>query len=224
MVDSLGYLHIQMELEGLRLNQEGLIVAPGPESDNQPLVIIAKTMDGRTVMYLHEILPVGLQEELSVRESQVSFSNIDALLNLLDAYDIQYKVGHYKTYVFPECCAEADTRRVTCFQRDDPKIKSFGFDKLADKIYTVEQDGVILSACASVRQDARCAESWVFTAPEHRRRGLAQLVVTAWAKNVVQDGIVPFYSHKMDNRASANLANRLGLIPVFEEIGIERQI
>jgi predicted GNAT family acetyltransferase len=113
---------------------------------------------------------------------------------------------------------------MTCFQRDDPKIKSFGFDQLADKVYAVEQDGVILSACVSVRQNAKCAESWVFTASEHRGRGLAQLAVTAWAKNVMQDGIIPFCSHKIDNTASANLANKLRLIPVFEEIGIERQV
>ena len=174
-------------------------------------------------MHLHEMLPVRLREEMSVHH-QASFPNIDALLNLLDSYGIRYKVGHYKTYVFPACYAEADTSRVTCFQCNDPKIKSFGFDQLADKVYAVEQDGVILSTCVSVRQNTKCAESWVFTASEHRGRGLAQLAVTAWAKNVMQDGIIPFYSHKIDNTASANLANKLRLIPVFEEIGIERQV
>ncbi len=223
-MDSMEYLHVQMELEGLHLNQDGLITSFGLEHDDQLLVIIAQTMDGRTVTYLHEMLPVQLREELSVHKSQVSFPKIDALLHLLDSYAIRYKMGHYKTYVFPQHYAEADTSRVTCFQRDDPKIQSFGFDQLADTVYAVEQDGVILSACVSVRQNAKCAESWVLTASEHRRRGLAQLTVTAWAKNVMQDGIAPFYSHKIGNTASAHLAIKLGLIPVFEEIGIERQV
>ncbi len=113
---------------------------------------------------------------------------------------------------------------MTCFQRDDPRIQNFGFDQLADQVYAVEQADVILSACVSVRQNAKCAEAWVFTACEQRGRGLAQLAVAAWAKHVMQDGIVPFYSHKIDNTASAHLANKLGLIPVFEEIGIERQV
>ena len=224
MMDSVEYLHIQMELEGLHLNQDGLIASLGPEHDDHPLVIIAQTVDGRTVTYLYEMLPVRLRAELSVYRTQVSFLNIDALLNLLDSYGIRCKVEHYKTYVFPACYAEADTSRVTCFRHDDPKIKSFGFNKLADQVYAVEQDGVILSACVSVRQNVKCAESWVFTASGHRGRGLAQLAVTAWAKNVMRDGIVPFYSHKIDNIASANLANKLGLIPVFEEIGIERHV
>jgi RimJ/RimL family protein N-acetyltransferase len=196
----------------------------GAVRDDQPLVVIAHTMDGRTVTYLHEVLPAKLREELSVHKSPVSFPKIDVLLHLLDSHRIQYKAGHYKTYVFPQRYLEADTRRVRCFQGSDPKIQSFGFDKLADKVYAIEQDGTILSACVSVRQNAKCAESWVLTAPEHRGRGLAPLTVTAWAKNVMQDGIIPFYSHKIDNTASANLANKLRLIPVFEEIGIERQV
>ncbi len=224
MMDLVDYLHIQMELEGLHLNQDGLITSPGLEHDDQPLVLIAQTLDGRTVTYLHEMLSVPLREELSAHQSQVRFPKIEALLNLLDSYGLRYKVGHFKTYVFPPHYAEADTSRVACLQRDDPRIQNFGFDQLADQVYAVEQAGVILSACVSVRQNAKCAEAWVFTACEQRGRGLAQLAVTAWAKHVMQDGIVPFYSHKIDNTASAHLANKLGLIPVFEEIGIERQV
>jgi hypothetical protein len=46
-------------------------------------------------------------------------------------------------------------------------------------------------------------------------------VVRAWARSLLEAGKVPFYSHKIENRASANLARRLGLQPVFEEIAIE---
>ncbi|MCX5971047.1 MAG: GNAT family N-acetyltransferase [Coprothermobacterota bacterium] len=192
-----------------------------PASDDHPLVIIAQTTDGRTVTYLHERLPIELRDRLCARRSQISFPDVDAWLYLLDLDRLQYKVAHSKTYVFPQHYIEADTGRITCFQEDDPKMKCFGFDKLADEVYAVEYDGVIMSTCVSIRQNADSAESWVFTKPEYRRRGLARLVVAAWAKNAIQNGIIPFYSHEIDNTTSAGLASKLELIPVFEEIGIE---
>jgi RimJ/RimL family protein N-acetyltransferase len=221
MLDSLEYLHVQMRLEGLGLNRDGSIVSFGPASDDHPLVIIAQTTDGRTITYLHERLPIELRDRLSARKSQISFPDVDAWLDLFDLDRRRYKVGHSKTYVFPRRSIEADASRVTRFLGDDPKIKCFGFDKLADEVYAVEYNGVIMSACISIRQNADSAESWVFTKPEYRRRGLARLVVTAWAKNAIQKSIIPFYSHEIDNTASAGLASKLELIPVFEEIGIE---
>jgi hypothetical protein len=45
-------------------------------------------------------------------------------------------------------------------------------------------------------------------------------VVRAWARSLLEAGKVPFYSYKIENRALAGLAWRLGLQPVFEEIAI----
>jgi hypothetical protein len=41
---------------------------------------------------------------------------------------------------------------------------------------------------------------------------------------MMQAKLVPFYSHKLENIASAGLANKLGLIPIFEEIVIEKKM
>ena len=59
------------------------------------------------------------------------------------------------------------------------------------------------------------------TAPQYRRQGLAAQVVTAWAYEATQQGLVPFYSHALENAASAGVASKLGLIPMFEEINID---
>ena len=72
----------------------------------------------------------------------------------------------------------------------------------------------------SVRENERCGEAWVYTDPPFRHLGLARQVISAWAQSMIAAGKVPFYSHKMTNIASANLANRLELQPVFEEIAI----
>ncbi len=217
---SLEYLHLQMRLEGKRLNQNGLMESFLPQGDDLPLVLVAQTFDEHTIAYFSERMSPELLERLSACANQINFPNVDTLLKILYSYDIQPEEGHYKTYVFPEHYAQIKINRVNCFSKDDPKVKAFGFDKLADQVYAIEDRGVILSACVAVRQNSESAESWVFTAPEHRRKGLGQLVVMAWAKGMLHAGIVPFYSHKIQNVASAKLANRLGLIPVFEEIAI----
>src|SRR5215510_15429154 len=41
-------------------------------------------------------------------------------------------------------------------------------------------------------------------------------VVSAWAASLISTGKIPFYSHKTQNIASANLAKRLRLHPIFE--------
>jgi predicted GNAT family acetyltransferase len=133
------------------------------------------------------------------------------------------KSGILKHMLFPEYYAEAHVSGVKSFPKDEPKIRNFGagFEGFADTVYAVEEGGVIRSACVAVRQNTECAEAWVFTAPEDRRRGLAQMVVTAWAQGQMKEGRVPFYSHRIANVASAKVAERLGLISVFEEVGIE---
>lgn len=109
-----------------------------------------------------------------------------------------------------------------CLTKDDPKIVDFGFHGLADEVYAIESSGRILSACVSSRQNSTCAEAWVFTYPDHRRRGLAQQVVMAWAGSIKAEGLIPFYSHNTENTNSAFLAKRLNLVGVFEETVIEK--
>ena len=109
---------------------------------------------------------------------------------------------------------------VMCSSKHDPKIKTFGFDGFAENVYAIEQDDNIVSACVSTRENEQCAEAWVYTDPAFRNQGLAQRVVNAWAGSLIAVGKVPFYSHNIENTASATLASKLGLLPVFEEIAI----
>lgn len=222
-MESLAYLHLQMRLEGLGLTQHNLLAALQPNGNDPPLVLLAQIPDGQTVTYVSQALPRELQEELGTRLNEVRFPDVEVILNLLRAYEIQPQVEHSKTYVFPERYAEAEVSGVKCWPKDDPRIEDFGFTGFADQVYAVEAGGAILSACVSVRQNTECAEAWLFTAAEHRRKGLAHLVVTAWAKDMMKAKLIPFYSHKLENIASARLANKLGLIPVFEEIVIEEK-
>jgi RimJ/RimL family protein N-acetyltransferase len=206
-----------MRLEGKEVMDEHFIrqveVVPDEEL---PLLLLAQLVDGTVVTYIDEACPIDLQKELM--ENQVEFPHLECLLDILRRKNIPFNVGHYKTYIFPST-STADTD-VRCLSKDDFRVKSFGFDGFAEEVYTVERNDRIVSACVSTRENKTCGEAWVYTDPEHRHQGLAQKLVRAWAGSLMGAGKVPFYSHSIENTASANLARKLGLQLVFEEISI----
>jgi RimJ/RimL family protein N-acetyltransferase len=208
-----------MRLEGKGLVNASLMkqveIVPGEEL---PLVLIAQLVNGELVVYLDEALPSALQKELSA--TRIKFPKIEPLLDVLKSNYISFEMGHYKTHVFPE--QPARDANVLCLSKHDPRVKAFEFDGFADEVYAIEQNGVLVSACVSTRENETCGEAWIYTMPEYRQRGFAQKAVNAWAGSLLEAGKVPFYSHDIKNAASANLAGKLGLQPVFEEISIAR--
>jgi GNAT superfamily N-acetyltransferase len=185
-----------------------------------PLVLIASLVNGKVVAYSDEALSRDLQEILTAHIAEIEFPNINPLLDVLKNHNVQFDVGHYKTYVFPSI--PVNHSDVHCLLNDDTRVKAFGFDGFAERVYAIELEGKVVSACVSARENGRCGEAWVYTAPDHRHQGLAQKVVSTWAGSLKRAGKIPFYSHKIDNLASANLAGKLGLQSVFEEIAIAR--
>lgn len=220
-MNPLEYLHLQLRLEGKevvdgdRLRQ--VEVVPDEE---MPLMLVAQLAGGQLAAYYDESLQPELHLELVKQIQGIVFPEMDVLIDVLKAQNISFEVGHYKTYVFPGQFAEAGSDDVKCLSRDDPRVQEFGFGNFAEQIYVIERHGKAVSACVSTRENKFCGEAWVYTDEAHRKRGFAQHVVQAWARGMVQAGKVPFYSHKIENTASANLAKRLGLKPVFEEISI----
>lgn len=221
MVEPIHFLHLQMRLEGKEVVDACFIreveAVPGEE---MPLILVAGLAHGQGVVYYDEALSRELQESLAVPIAEIEFPAIDPLLDVLRKRDMQFDVGHYKTYVFPSMPVQ--DRDVHCLSKDDRRVKAFGFDGFAEQVYAVEREGNVVSACVSARENKLCGEAWVYTAPEYRGQGLAQKAVNAWAGSLMGASKIPFYSHKIDNLASAQLAARLGLLPIFEEIAITR--
>lgn len=215
----LDYLRLQLRLEGKGIVQGNLLrqveVVPDEEV---PLMLLAQLADSNVVAYFDEGLQAEFREDLRKQVSAMSFPNIDPLRAFLQNSDITSEVGHYKTYTLPESYTSFGDGSVIRFSRQDVKVQAFGFDGFAEQVYGIERDGKLVSACVSTRENDFCGEAWVYTDPEHRRQGFAQKVVSAWANGLLSAGKIPFYSHKIQNDASANLAKRLGLQPVFEEI------
>ena len=218
----LDYLHLQLTLEGIRRVSGNLIARAFPDMDDFPLVISARTVDGESLIAYDELLPETTRCQLPAADLKAG--KTDTAVTVLEDAGIRTSTSHFKTYIFPDSFRSAEVGAVKCYQRDDPKVIAFGFSGFSDQVFGIEQDGIILSACVSSRQNARSAEAWVFTHADHRKKGLAQQVVTAWAGSLQRAGLVPFYSHNAENTGSAQLAKRLNLIPVFEETVIEKSL
>lgn len=222
-MNPLEYLRLQLQLEGKEILHGNLLkqvqVVPGEEV---PLLLIAQLADENPVAYFDEALPAEVWEELTKQVSDITFPNIEPLSVCLQNRKLSFEVGHYKTYIFPEEYAVFKDEAATCYSKHDPKVKDFGFDGFAEAVFAIERDGKLVSACVSIRENNFCGEAWVFTSERYRRQGFARKVVSAWAESLISAGKVPFYSHKIQNVESANLAKRLGLQPAFEEIVFAR--
>lgn len=212
-------LHLQMRLEGKEIFDECRIrrveIVPDEE---MPLILIAQLADGSLLAYYEAAMSQDLHKELAAGIRDIEFPTVDVLLDILRTYPIVFKIGHYKTYSFPSM--PSSNMEVHCLSKNDPRVKEFGFDGFAEQVYGIERQDKLVSACVSIRENRTCGEAWVVTAPAYRHQGLAQNVVNAWARSLMSAGKVPFYSHRIDNLASANLARSLKLRPVFEEITV----
>lgn len=215
------YLHMQLRLEGKSMvGADSLRRVEIVPNEDMPLMVIAKLADNQMIAYYDESLSTELHTELAERIHNTAFPKIDLLREFLVSQSIPFEVGHYKTNIFPLHFMNSTVGNVVCHSKRDSKIQVFGFDGFAEQIYAIEQDGKIISACVSTRENDSCGEAWVYTDSQYRHRGFAQQVVITWARSLVSANKVPFYSHHTENVASANLAKRLGLQPVFEEIVI----
>jgi len=222
-MDLIDHLHMQLRLEGKSVvGAYSLRQVEAIPDEELPLMLIAQLADQELIAYFDESLPLGMQKKLTAHISSITFPNIDPIVDILNSYNIQPETGHYKTYLFPAWYADLNDQDVNIHSKHDPKIQAFGFDGFTEQVYALERNGRIISACVSARENEQCGEAWVFTDPEYRNQGMAQRVVGAWAKRLINAGKTPFYSHKMENYASARLANRLGLQRVFEEISISQ--
>jgi hypothetical protein len=185
-----------MRLEGKELVSEHLMrqveIVPDEEL---PLMLIAQLANGELVVYYDEAIALDLQKELIGSIFEIEFPKIDSLLRVLKRHNIQFEVGHYKTYIFPS--RPPKDLDVICLSKQDLKVKRFGFDGFAEEIYAIHQNDIIVSACVSARENEKCGEAWVYTVLDYRKQGFAQKVVNAWARSLLHAGKIPFYSHKI---------------------------
>jgi len=214
----LDFLYLQMKLEGIGLNEHGHLIPLYSDVEDFPMFLFAQLNDGKTACHFAASLPGVLQTSLGEQIPCLQFPNVQKIIDIFEEYSIKVELGHFKIYWFPEQYQDMVENEARPFSEDDPCVQAFGFDGLSDTVYAVEREGEILSACVSSRQNNYSAEAWVMTTPNQRGKGLGTIVVSRWASEMLRTGIIPFYSHAIDNVPSARLADRLDLVLMFEEI------
>ena len=162
--------------------------------------------DGSTEVVFAATAPSWFVAQLRHHDIDQVLEHPAALVEQLrrDGHSIQ--TSHFHTYCFGDDISLTEQPMII---HDDAES------------YSIVIDGRPVARAASSRSDDAAAELWIETHPAHRRRGYATAVAQAWATGVRQAGKIAFYSHHHDNVASASLARRLGLSPLFDIIAIE---
>lgn len=218
-------IQAQLRLECIGVDPHGLLARiPCPEPDEIAAVYLYQHRRGLRLYSRHD-LPPRLRDQLIAvpfddqprtgnlalpRSAQLE-KEIRAIL-ARSLGDIRVEV--FETYVFehtPEPDQTGQVRTVSASPVEHPR-------------FVIEQDGRVVSACCSVRENEEAAECYTLTEPGYRRRGLGALVTRAWGRQVGLSGKIAFYSHHAGNQASRALAGRLGLswkfrVMVFTQAG-----
>ncbi|MCW5848958.1 MAG: GNAT family N-acetyltransferase [Anaerolineae bacterium] len=193
---------LQLELECIGVEAGNTLVRlPGPDADDIARCLVIRRADGYAVYFRHD-LPSGLRATLAALPPALAFEDHATVQRLLAKYAPYGEVVCFKSYVFPAEVAPSPSPQVVRLpQPNRPGWTMFGI-VVGDRL---------VSACESARENERCAEAWVWTLAEFRRRGYARQVTAAWSYALQQGGKRPFYSHKVGNLSSEAVARSLGL-------------
>ena len=185
-------IRLQVGLE-YRLAGNGLIPIPG--STEQARFILYRYPGGFARYYRIDI-PLQLHLELGRMDGAQVFQDPESVRRILNAYSICPSAGLF------ESCSVVHLPQTS----DYPDVVQDG------KCFIVRVDGQPVCWAWSERSNEQCAEVAVETLPAFRRRGYARQAVSALAAAEMAKGRVVFYSYKMDNLTSRELARSLGVV------------
>ena len=151
------YLLLQIELEGIKRISDNLIACQPQNTDDCPLVISARTSDGESLVSFNEIVSEEIRSLLP--KDDLKEFNTASSIKIFRQHGIQAEASHFKTYAFPTSFESTKTETVKSFGRNDPKVIVFEFNSFTDKVYTIENEEMILSACVTSRQNHKAAEA-----------------------------------------------------------------
>ena len=194
---------LQLELECIAVEHGKLLVRiPCANPDDIPRVLVTHHGDIYRSYFRHD-LPQRVLQELEMLAPQQAFEDPETVRRLLSLDRPCADHVTFQSYVFPQTLSQdlyPDAVRL-------PELNTIG-----GPVFGMVIDGQVVSACTSVRENARCAEAWVWTLPAFQRRGYARQVTSAWAHDLQLQSKLPFYSHKVSNLASAAVAWSLALV------------
>ncbi len=222
---------MELQAETLyRLDERGRMLRQNdPDRGGAPRVFLGRTLHGNVWRLRHDLEPALATElEMILGTEPVTGDlaqppmTLDRLLVALGAAPSDVSRG--PAWWFPRRPEPpSGVVRVTGANRD-VLARHFAWlvEELADwsPCAAVLRDGAAVSVCFSSRLSARAAEAGVETAEPYRGRGLAPLVVSAWACLIYESGRLPLYSTSWENAASRAVARKLGISLYGEDISI----
>ncbi len=193
-MNSTDMIALQIRLE-YQLEKDGSL-SPNPGSSEQAYYLVYQHSQGWQAFFNRSI-PQALREKLLAIGPQAAFEHPNAVISLIDQ--------GYQT------CKGGGEVFWSGYFTSQPDPAEFPLARAVDTSWVILDGGEVVCRAISVRQDEHCAEVYVETSPAYRKRGYGRQAVAAWAYAILQRGRVPFYSHKVQNTASAALAQSLGV-------------
>ena len=217
-MNSFRLLQIQLEIECITFDHNGdLMRMPCPDPDDVPRVYAAQFAQGIQILYRRDVSP-QLRAAINALAPDTAFHSPQRLVEILQN-DAPCKTGWTGTsYVFAQRVPPDAFPDVTRMDRSTSELFRDVSDMAEQMVFTILQNGRIVSACESARENKAAGEAWVRTEPAFQRRGYAAQTTLAWAYDLQQKNKIPFYSHKQENIASEQLARRLGITPWLKNV------
>jgi len=106
------YLLCQIELEGIQRVADDLIARTSSDTNDFPLVLLARTSDGQVLICFDNLLPLDLRNQFS--EDALKSFNTELIIEVLKRSGIPAKVSHFKTYIFPDSYEATCADTVKC--------------------------------------------------------------------------------------------------------------
>jgi hypothetical protein len=197
-------IHLQINLE-YQLDQNGWLV-PYPYSSEQAWYVVYHYSQGY-VPYFNHRLPHEARSWLMKLGPKAAFNQPDEVSKIISE--------------FKQTCTWGGEVFRSGYISSLPILDDLPVYAWEKDAWVVKINRRVVSKAISIRQNADCAEVYVETHPDFRKRGLGRQTVTAWARDILNSGRVPFYSYQLNNPASAALAAKVGVIRFADVVAFE---
>jgi GNAT superfamily N-acetyltransferase len=164
--------------------------------------LLASRFDGGEALFFRHDVPEATRARLRGLGVQRAMQDEHAVRTILGAdapVEDVWRVRWHTLYEAPQPDAYPDVTR-------------------QDGRFVILIDGTVVAQAWTVAGNASAAEVEVETLEDYRRRGYARQVVAAWAADTLARGRAIFYSHVIENVASAGVSRSLGLIHLSDEV------
>jgi len=193
---SLIYLQMQMEYY---FDNYGYIIHK-PDCTSKARLVVYKTIDG-SICFFNKSININTINRLSNMPVDILLNNQKEIYNIIGIINNK-SIWHGYSYIFTSI----------------PEYNNELINFKNDKFIIEDKNGNILSKAWSARESVFAAEPIVDTLIDQQKKGYGKKVISAWAEYQINKNRVAFYSHLIDNNASASLAAKLPLYKFAEII------